>query len=47
MLRGAKPADMPIEQLSRYELVLKMKTARTLGLNIPQPIRAQVDRTIG
>jgi hypothetical protein len=46
MLRGAKPADMPIEQPSRYERVLNMKSARTLGLNTPQSIQVQVDRTI-
>jgi putative ABC transport system substrate-binding protein len=46
VLRGAKPADLPIEQPSRYELVLNMKTAKTLGLKIPQSILIRVDRVI-
>jgi putative ABC transport system substrate-binding protein len=46
VLRGSKPADLPIEQPSRYELVLNMKTAKTLGVNIPQSILLRTDRVI-
>ena len=46
ILRGAKPADLPVEQPLRYELVLKMKTARELGLQVPQRLRLSAERVI-
>lgn len=46
ILRGAKPADLPIEQMSEYDLVIDLKTAKALGIRIPQSILMRADEVI-
>ena len=46
ILRGAKPASLPIEQPDKYDLVIHRKTARALGLKIPQALIVRADRLI-
>jgi putative tryptophan/tyrosine transport system substrate-binding protein len=47
ILKGAKPAEMPVEQPAKFELLVNAKAARAMGLTIPQSLRERVDQVIG